>query len=204
MNKAMETMRNGLVENSAIEKLLESSSVMLSRELNKKEFSIYQCICELVASGKLSMGYQFGIKRFNAMFVQWENGKATEKTTVLPSVTEIANACKYFYGMNGKENDFFPIVRINNDGTIIIDCIKYLDNFYSLPTEKKEVKISREKLLEKIGKLIIELNDTINSGLTDNILSSDDIPELVNSICNIDIIKATSKAIAKADKRKHA
>ena len=200
MNKSMEVMRNGLVENVSIEKLVESSSVMLSRDLNKKEFSIYNCICELVSSGKIALGYQFGIKRFNSIFVQWENNKSVEKSSVLPSVTDISNACKYFYKMNAKEVGFMPIIRINNDGSIIVDCVKYLENFYSNPSAKKEVKISREKLLEKIGKLVADLNNTINSGITDNILTSDDIPELVNNICDIDIMKVASKAIEKLSK----
>lgn len=197
MNKAMETMRNNLVENTTIEKLLETSSVMLRRELREKETNIYLYICELVASGKLSKGYQFSIKRFNSMFINWENGKSTEKTSILPTVSDISNACKYFYSVNGLNCGFMPIVRINNDGCIIVDCVEYVENYYSTPKEKKEVKITREKQLEKIGELINDLNDAINKGIKNKVFENSDINDILQSISKIDIIESLEKITTK-------
>lgn len=193
MNKTMETLRNNLVENTTTEKLLETSSVMLTRELREKEANIYLYICELVASGKLSKGYQFSIKRFNSMFINWENGKSVEKTSTLPTLSDISNACKYFYSMNGLECGFMPIVRINNDGCIIVDCVEYVENYYSKPKEKKEVKITREKQLEKIGELVNELNNAINKGIKNNVFENSDIDDILQSIGEIDIVKALEK-----------
>ena len=188
MNKTMETLRNNLVENTTTEKLLETSTTELTRELNKKETNIYLYICELVASDKLNKGYQFSIKRFNSMFINWENGKSTEKTNVLPTITDIVNACKYFYTMNGKENNFMPIVRINNDGCIIVDCVDYVENYYSKGKEKKESEITRDKALKELSKML----DRINA--LSSVLDKSDITDFIKSIKEL---KTTSNKVVK-------
>ena len=54
---------------------------------------------------------------------------------------EISNACKSLY-LNCKDFGFFPIVRGNSDGAIIIDCVEWVEGFYTVKkaTELKEKK----------------------------------------------------------------
>ena len=140
MNKTMENARNAIIENSATEKILEQSGI-IPTSLNKKEESVKVYLWDLIKSHKIAKGYQFGLKRFNRMFIEWENGKTTEKASVIPSVKEISNACKSLY-LNCKDFGFFPIVRGNSDGAIIIDCVEWVEGFYTVKkaTESKEKK----------------------------------------------------------------
>lgn len=188
MHKTMETLRNNLVENTTTEKLLETSTTELTRELNKKETNIYLYICELVATNKLNKGYQFSIKRFNSMFINWENGKSTEKTSTLPTLTDIVNACKYFYTMNGKEKNFMPIVRINNDGCIIVDCVDYVENYYSKGKEKTSTELTRDKAIKELSKMLDRL-ETLSS-----VLDKSDINDFIKSIKDL---KATNNKVVK-------
>lgn len=180
-SKDFSNMRNSLVSDNTIEKLLESNSVELSRELNKREFPIYNYLSECISKGLLNVGYQFGIKRFNTMFIKWENGKATANSHVIPTATDISNACKYFYKMNACKVGFMPIVRINSDGAIIIDCVSYIPNFYSKKVEKTATA-SRDKTLEKISKMINDLNSLVSDNFENGILTNDDIKEIQKCI----------------------
>lgn len=180
-SKDFSNMRNSLVADNTVEKLLESNSVELTRELNKREFPIYNYLSDCISKGLLNVGYQFGIKRFNTMFIKWESGKATANSHVIPTATDISNACKYFYKMNALKVGFMPIVRINNDGAIIIDCVDYIPNFYSPKVEKK-LEVSREKSLEKISKSINVLNECISDSLENGSISIADISEVLNAL----------------------
>lgn len=174
-------MRNSLVVDTSLERVLENNSIELTRDLNKREFPIYNYLSELVTKGFLNIGYQFGIKRFNTMFIKWDNGKATAKSNVIPTATDINNACKYFYKNNAEKVGFMPIVRMNNDGAIIIDCVSYIPNFYSEKVEKKTT-VSREKILDKISKSINDLNSLIRENVTSGILTSDDVTSIIKAL----------------------
>jgi len=141
MKKTLENARKAIITNTEKERILEQSEI-LSNKLTEKEKIIADYLFnELIATKKIGIGYQFGLKRFNAMFINWTNGKTTEKASIIPTVKEISNACKSLY-KQCKEFEFFPIVRTNSDGAIIIDCIKWTEEFY---TEKKEGKAKEKK-----------------------------------------------------------
>lgn len=180
-SKDFSRMRNSLVVDTSLERVIENNSVELIRELNKREFPIYNYMSELVTKGLLNVGYQFGIKRFNTMFIKWDNGKATAKSNVIPTATDINNACKHFYKYNAEKVGFMPIVRMNNDGAIIIDCVSYIPNFYSEKVEKKST-VSRDKILDKIGKSINDLNSLIRENVTSGILTSDDVTSIIKAL----------------------
>ena len=180
-SKDFSKMRNSLVVDTSLERVIENNSVELTRDLNKREFPIYNYLSELVTKGFLNVGYQFGIKRFNTMFIKWDNGKATAKSNVIPTATDINNACKYFYKYNAEKVGFMPIVRMNNDGAIIIDCVNYIPNFYSEKVEKKTT-VSRDKIIDKIGKSINDLNSLIRENVTSGILTSDDITSIIKAL----------------------
>lgn len=182
MNKAMTEKRDVLIENSDVEKILENSSVLTVKKLTEKQTVIATYISDLITSKKIGLGYQFGIKRFNAMFVDWCNGKSYEKANVIPTVKDITEACKSLY-LPCKEYGFFPIVKTNTDGAIIIDCVKWVDEFYSQPKKKKEsetktktVAIDYEQLIEFLkdadASLLLGLKDDLMAILKDrNIIS---------------------------------
>lgn len=141
MKKTLENARKAIIANTEKERILEQSGI-LSSKLTEKEKAIADYLFnELIVTKKIGLGYQFGLKRFNAMFVNWSNGKVTEKASVIPTVKEISNACKSLY-KQCKDFEFFPIVRTNSDGAIIIDCLKWTEEFY---TEKKEIQAKEKK-----------------------------------------------------------
>lgn len=146
MKKTLESMRNSLVTSCEVEKVLEQSSVISTKQTEKESSIASYIFNELIATKKIGLGYQFGIKRFNTMFVNWVNGKATEKASTLPTVKDIANACKSIY-KDCEPFGFFPIVKTNSDGAIIIDCVKWVEGFYS---EKKASDKASEKKSKKI------------------------------------------------------
>lgn len=111
----------------------------------------------------MSIGYQFGLKRFNRLFVNWEEKRSVEKCSVIPTTSQISNACKEFYKTNGKEKGFFPLMKVNNDGSVIIEMTKYVDDFYIEKAPVKEEKELREKKLDSCAKKIKELKDILES-----------------------------------------
>ena len=137
MNK--EEMRKKLVVNVSTERVLEESSNIT--KISKRETSIACYLFDLIESKKIGLGYQFGIKRFNSRFIEWENGKATAKASVIPSVKEISNACKSLYE-KCEPFGFFPVVKTNLDGAVIIDCVEWVKGFYS---SKKTTKKASKK-----------------------------------------------------------
>lgn len=144
MKKTLENARKAIITNTEKERILEQSGI-LSSKLTEKEKAIADYLFSgLIVPKKIGIGYQFGLKRFNAMFINWSNGKATDKASIIPTVKEISNACKSLY-KECKEFEFFPIVKTNSDGAIIIDCIKWIEGFYSekKPTEKKSEKTEK-------------------------------------------------------------
>ena len=146
MKKTLENARKAIITNTEKERILEQSGV-LSNKLTEKEKAIADYIFnELIATKKIGIGYQFGLKRFNAMFIQWENGKTTEKASTIPTVKEISNACKSLY-KDCEQFEFFPIVKTNSDGAIIIDCVKWVAEFYS-ETKPKKASEKKEKPIE--------------------------------------------------------
>lgn len=182
MNKAMAEKRSMLVTSADVERILEVSTTLTEKKLNEKQAVIATYILDLISSKKIGLGYQFGIKRFNAMFVNWNNEKAYEKASVIPTVKDIAEACKNLY-LPCKDYGFFPIVKTNIDGAIIIDCIKWEEGFYSQPTKKKEsepkaktVSIEYDQLIEFFktadARLLLDLKDDLIAILKDrNIIS---------------------------------
>lgn len=177
MNKAMTEKRNAVVTNLNVEKILETSTVLTEKKLTKKQADIAMYVSDLITSKKIGLGYQFGIKRFNAMFVNWSNGKAYEKTSAIPTVKDIAEACKSLY-LSCKDYGFFPIVKTNTDGAIIIDCVKWEDGFYSQSKKKKEseskektVSIDYDQLIEFFktadARLLLDLKDDLITILKD-------------------------------------
>lgn len=177
MNKAMTEKRNAVVTNLNVEKILETSTVLTEKKLTEKQANIAMYISDLITSKKIGLGYQFGIKRFNAMFVNWSNGKAYEKTSAIPTVKDIAEACKSLY-LSCKDYGFFPIVKTNTDGAIIIDCVKWEDGFYSQSKKKKEseskektVSIDYDQLIEFFktadARFLLDLKDDLIAILKD-------------------------------------
>jgi hypothetical protein len=146
MKKTLENARKAIITNTEKERILEQSGI-LSSKLTEREKAIADYLfSELIVPRKIGLGYQFGLKRFNAMFVNWNNGKATDKASVIPTVKEISNACKSLY-KECKEFEFFPIVKTNSDGAIIIDCVKWVAEFYS-ETKPKKASEKKEKPIE--------------------------------------------------------
>ncbi len=180
MNKTMENARRAIVENSATEKILEQSGI-IPNSLNKKEESVKIYLWDMINSHKINKGYQFGLKRFNRLFIEWENGKTTEKASVIPSVKEISNACKSLYN-DCRDFGFFPIVRGNSDGAIIIDCVEWVEGFY---TAKKTAEQKEKKAKENIinyDDLIAFLQNADTNLLTD---LSTDIEAILKSRVNL-------------------
>lgn len=157
MKKTLENAREAIIQNSTTEKILEQSSNLASK-LSEKENSIACYLWGLIESQKIGMGYQFGLKRFNSMFIQWENGKATEKASTIPTVKEISNACKSLYKAC-ESFGFFPIVKTNSDGAIIIDCIKWVAEFYSETKPKKASEKKEKPIVLDYDALILGLQE---------------------------------------------
>lgn len=172
MKKEQIELRSAIVSDSTVEKIVETNS----NKLTQKELTIAGYIQDLIASGKIGLGYQFGIKRFNSMFINWASGKTVEKATVLPTVKEITTACKSLY-QECKERGFFPIVKTNIDGAIIIDCVKWVEGFYT--AKKESAKKSTQKAME------IDYSDlvaTLESSDTDTLLAlKSDIERILRS-----------------------
>ena len=166
MNKAMTEKRDVLVNGTDIEKILEVSTVLTDKKLTEKQSVIATYVSDLITSKRIGLGYQFGIRRFNAMFVDWCNGKSYEKANVMPTVKDVAEACKSLY-LSCKEYGFFPIVKTNTDGAIIIDCVKWVDGFYSQQTKKKESESKTKTVSIDYDQLIKFLKDADASLLLD-------------------------------------
>lgn len=110
-----------------------------------------------------------GMKRFNNLFINWGNGKATEKASALPTVKDVTDACRSLY-LDCKAVGFMPIVRVNNDGAVIIDCVQWVEEFYSerkegeaKPKAKKPLDV--EKLLSALSEEEAETLKTLQDGI---------------------------------------
>ena len=181
MKKTLENARKAIILNTEKERILEQS-VILSYKLTEKEKAIADYLFnELILTKKIGIGYQFGLKRFNAMFVNWSNGKATEKASVIPTVKEISNACKSLY-KQCKDFEFFPIVRTNSDGAIIIDCIKWTEEFYTEKKEGKAKEKNRKPFEIDFDSLALALRECDNDSLID---IKNEIEEILKSRVNL-------------------
>lgn len=156
MKKSMAGKRVAMVSNPSETKIVEGATSLHSK-ISKKGGNIASCLWDLIEGKKIALGYQMGIKRFNNLFIQWEDGKATEKASALPSVKDITDACRSLY-LDCRAVGFMPIVRINNDGAVIVDCVQWVEDFYSERKEGGEEKPKAKKPLD-IEKLLSALSE---------------------------------------------
>lgn len=157
-------MRKNLIDDVATERILEESSNIA--KTSKRETSIACYLFDLIESKEIGLGYQFGIKRFNSRFIEWENGKATAKASAVPSVKEISNACKSLYE-RCEPFGFFPVIKTNIDGAIIIDCVEWVEGFYTVKkTTKKTTKKTARNWTADLSELptseLLELQKILN------------------------------------------
>lgn len=125
--KKQEQMRAGLI--GAGEKVLEQSTQVAGR-LTEREREVAEFVMGLIENKKIGLGWQFGLRRFNRLFIDWSDGKATAKASDVPSVKEISNAMRSLYG-RCEPFGFMPVVRANEDGAVIIDCVRWQAEFYA-------------------------------------------------------------------------
>lgn len=168
MNKSMKEKRGLMITDPSATKIIEGSTT-LNAKISKKAEAVADCIRTMMTEGGFVLGCQTGLKRFNNLFIDWENGKATEKASTLPTVKDITDACRSLY-LECKALGFMPIVRVNNDGATIIVCVRWMEDFYaerkegeSKPKAKKPLDV--EKLLSALSEEEAETLKTLQDGI---------------------------------------
>lgn len=163
------------------------STIKSNLKLNDIENLIYTYMVEEFSSGKLSKGYEFGIKKFNAKFVDWCDKKDTVKAKAFPTVKNIENACKFFFLTDGKNFKIVPLIKVNSDGAIIVQVVDYDVKDFKIYTPKEKTKKTDDKEFNLI--------DTLeNLSLLDNV-SSDECKILENAIKALNDLKAKNASV---------
>ena len=169
MKKLMAEKRVAMICNPTETKIIEGST-SLDAKVSKKAEAVADCLRTMMTEGGFVLGCQTGLKRFNNLFIDWENGKATEKASTLPTIKDITDACRSLYP-ECKTMGFMPIVRINNDGATIIICVRWVEDFYA---ERKEGAVKKtkakkpldvEKLLSALSGEEAETLKTLQEGI---------------------------------------
>lgn len=157
-----------------------NSTINKNLVLKGKEIVIYNYLCDLFTSKKISYGYEFAKNRFISLFISWENDNNTEKSNSLEITNRmVEKACKYFYLHNGQEFGMFPLYAINhnanssNENEFVIRVKAYKENFYNITeTQQKKTETTQKPQLLKVAEF-------------SKSLKQEELRELINSLVDL-------------------
>ena len=164
-------------------------------QLKERENRIYEfLITEFEYNNLQSI---FTVKKFNQLFLDWNNEKFSEKLSVIPTRAEIEKVLKYYFVNNTDESKCFYYAMNSDDVEFIIKASRNLGIYEIKQVETSEENTSEENTSEELNdvqKIAILINNIVS--LSTNMSNKEKI-EIVKQLEKALNVDATTNIIKK-------
>jgi hypothetical protein len=159
-------------------------------QLKEREERIYEFLITEFEYNNLQT--IFTVKKFNQLFLDWNNEKFSEKLSVIPTRSEIEKVLKYYFVNNRDNSKCFYYAMNSDDVEFIIKASRNLGIYEIKQVETSEESTSEE--LNDVQKIAILINNIVS--LSTNMTEKEKI-EIVKQLEKALNVKATTNIIKK-------